>query len=356
MRSRLLFSCAFLLIAFLGINHLLTQSDGSEDSDSPDDEGRGSEPRKALSTRDSRTPSRSKGDEFDQLISRWSVELKNYPSGPEAKALAMESVKTLGISDDLVALIQQVERSQSVTVGQAFARLLRSKYLSLLRPASGEVCQKLVGMNPESNLRNSWIYEAARFCDEEQLAAFMGDPRGAQAAIFGHGDRTVETDPKGSLTTVASELVKGRLTTEASAILKNLAKRVPLDADFAAIENGLPPDSAHVTIRMGRAVLLARWATVDPAGAVNHVMDNPERVDPGSVARMMEPFLAKDLPGAIDWLQEIPPGPHLDAALVSGVDALLIKDPEVARELAAKIENQILREKMLEKAKAHQLE
>lgn len=363
MSWRLLFICSLLLIAFLGINHLRTQSEGSADSGSPSAEERGSKTGRTLSARNSSMPKPSKGDQFDQLVSRWTVEFGIYPNGSNAsgfsaaqQALAMKTVETLGISDDLVALIQHLEGREPAIVGQAFSRLLRSQYLSLLRPASEEVCQKLVGMSPDSHLRNSWIFEAARFCDEEQLAAFMGDPKGAQAAIFGDGDRTVETDPETALTAVAAEVSKGRLTAEASSILRDLAKRVPTDADFAAIESGLPPYSAHVTIQMGRKELLTRWASVDPAAAVNHVMDNPERIDPGSISKMMEPFLSQDLPGAIEWLQDFPPGPYLDAALVAGVDAISHKYPVEARELAAKIENRELREKMLEKANGPRLE
>ncbi|MGJ8644446.1 MAG: hypothetical protein ACSHX9_13640 [Luteolibacter sp.] len=361
MRLRLLYIAGFLLITFLGINYIRSDNNGTADSGSPDSvhgKRRARESRETLTALDSHLGGHSKQREaLDQLIARWKVELGNYPSGSASgfsdaqQALVIESVEMLGISDELVALIEYINGRAPAIVGQAFSRQLMSSYLSLLRPASAEVCQKLVEMSPDSHLRNTWIFEAARYCDEEQLVAFKGDPKGAQAAIFGHADRTIETDPETTLAAVASELAKGRLTAEAPTVLRDLAKRVPIDSDFAAIESSLPPDSAHVTIQMGRRELLTRWASVDPAAAVNHVMANPERIDPGSISRMMEPFLAKDLSGAIEWLQEFPPGHYLDAALVAGVDAILLKYPNEARELAAKIEDRNLRAKMLEKAR-----
>lgn len=294
-----------------------------------------------------------------KLRALWDDEIQAYDKNPvitEAqKALAAESVRLLSCTDQLAELIEYLGAGSKTHYGrEQFVRLIQGNVMGLLNSVSGSAAarQNLVEMCANPNLRQKWAFEAAKHCSDEEAKEFakaLGDPKCAQAVTFGHCLSIAASDPKQALDSTVAELQKGNLTPFWSAddVLRDVAMSIPLTADFAALEASLPPDSTHSAIQRGRAELLARWCSIDPAAAANHVAQNPGRISPESIRIVIGPFFGQDLPGAIAWVQDFPEGEYKDHALTAAVDRIAYRYPKEARELATLIADPTTRENYL---------
>lgn len=155
-------------------------------------------------------------------------------------------------------------------------------------------------------------------------------------------------DPVGSYTSMVEFLKSGGKGARQGQALENVIRAFPEagEFDYEALESMLPtgvrgPDAE--VYRKARRGILVRWATEEPANAVNYIIEHPERVSADLVTDVVRQAIANLNHDGIEWVRDFPEGVYYDRAAVAVVQKLWDSHPEEAREWARSIGDEQLR-------------
>jgi|GEM_PF-3404369 len=195
--------------------------------------------------------------------------------------------------------------------------------------------------------KNATLEGFERFKDEEIDPWPLGD--------FMHGWATSKAldDPEGSFSMLVDFIEEGGKGSKQDQALEDVIRSFPTneEIDFDKLESSLPiggnANSAKAYENARRAILV-EWANKDPADAVNHIIDNSDRIPVQMVTYVVEQAIKDMKFDGIEWVKEFPPGPHYDAAATAVVQTLWGSHPDVAKEWAMSIGDESLRQDQLE--------
>ncbi len=292
------------------------------------------------------------------LKRRW-LEVNDNAHVNEQDALAKESVERLlcGIEmHDLAAFLEENATYGLVKVNQEFVTLFRSGRGAEARALLAEVSLLPVGGGQDSRLEE-WCLISGQNCPREEFAGFLAalqDPRLAQEAALGQSLEVALRDPEAALGTVL-EIQRSEVPSlnQINFLGMLFNDKLPEGTDFAKLESMLPigvpshnPDDWN-PLESGRATLIKIWAGRDPEAACDYVVAHPERCPENLIAEVARAVAENTPAAASSWPARFPPGPRHDLAASAVAYSLRWNELESARELAGKIGDEDLREKVL---------
>jgi hypothetical protein len=207
-----------------------------------------------------------------------------------------------------------------------------------------------------NSLLAAWSKAAGRSCSPETLEELRGGLKGeefAQEALFGYYLARMQTDPEGALLGTLEALKSGvHSRSQEQSICMLFREQLPDDVNFVQLEQLLPKGDGRENespgnrgpLEWGRDELFSKWAERDPAGAANHVMENPERLNANLIGPIVSSYYHKDPTGTAIWVSQFPAGPYYDLAASTAVIHTRSTSPAETEELILKIGDPKLRE------------
>lgn len=215
-----------------------------------------------------------------------------------------------------------------------------------------------------NSLLVAWSKAAGRSCSLETLEELRGglkDEKFGQEALYGYYLERMQTDPEGALRGTLEALKSGvHSPSQGQSICMLFREKLPDDVNFVQLEQLLPKGDGRenessgnwVALEWGRHELFSKWAERDPAGAANHVMANPDRLNAKLIGLIVSSYYYKDPTGTATWVSQFPAGPYYDLAASSAVIHTRSTSPVETEELILKIGDPKLREEALRILKA----
>lgn len=278
----------------------------------------------------------------------------------EVMALAQESAEALLTSVEAVRLLEFMEDSGlSMEAGYVRRRLIAlfdtekaGEMRQLL--ASAVNLSFLYGVDNTQDDLMTWCYEAGKTPDKEQMDIFlaaMDIPTCQQSAQLGYYKELANDDPMGAYKGVLAILQSGTDSLMKNEALKGVVSSFPqgIKLDYQAMESALPPDTSEVSnpYDEARTEIMVRWAEVDPAGAANYIMNNPDRINPRRVKTIVSIVIHSEADG-IEWARNFSEGIYFDYAASAVVNRLARISPDVASEWANRIKDREIRQRELD--------
>ena len=286
-----------------------------------------------------------------ELIIRWKDEIKAFRASgsvnENARALAGDSVNLLLCTDQTVTLLDFLVSQQVESLTWLIENQIK---LHLSSGRSAEFRHSLCELkNPV--YREKWAFEAGKSCPSSDFDTFATtlDEAARQNAQFGHNLELINKDPKAAFSATLEALGKNISSGKVDQILVTMVEALPAKSNFEEIEAVLPADSGKTLDRIDRArsELIRRIAESDPIAAVNYVMAHPERINPSAIGPAVESFVSKNPAAGLELIQNLPIGPHFDAAVNIASIYISLDYPTEARELASQISDPKLRAEAL---------
>ena len=151
---------------------------------------------------------------------------------------------------------------------------------------------------------------------------------------------TPRSESPAAISRTLAELQKNIPSKSRRSCLKSQMEQLPANADFKALESLLPAVDVNKNedpVNVSRSVLFEKWAAADPAGAANHIIENPSRFNPRLSHPIADVVLRNDPAVGWDWAQEFPDGPYFDTAASIAIDYMREFHPDQAKRLAEMI-------------------
>lgn len=312
--------------------------------------------------------------ELERLKARWLEVGGGNDTLPEQRALAKEAAQLLLCSHEMLDLLKFLklhdmgwsEMVTEIEVREVFetSRAAEARQLLTELPETAEITGPRSYKQGGESYRDNWSMAAGKTCPDDEFETFraaLNCKSCAIEALYGHNQRLMASDPQAAFSSSLEAFKSGvpSISGEAGVGLLFDVENCP-KFDFQKFEEQLPPDgprkesllpheseNGFTLIRRG---LFWKWAKIDPAAAANHVMANPDRLDP----RLMEEVVggysqAKESSHIIAWVATFPEGPYFDAAAKSA--ACYARGAPGIDELVGKIQDPKIREEAMERAK-----
>lgn len=297
------------------------------------------------------------------LKRRWLAIGNDNARTSDQDALAKESVELLSCSAETYELSNFLAEHGilygEAVMGQRIEALFRSPRANEARELLAPILQPLQPGKQYAKLEK-WSNHAGKGCPAEEFAEFHASLKNrgcAQEAILGRSLGLMGSDPVAALEMAVPILESDvHSLTKENQLSRLFMTNLPSDTDFKTLESLLPVETPGedrpvnwTSVEEGRQGLMNAWGKVDPAAAVRHVMDHPNRMPPRLLEDIVGAGQFGDSALTLRWVSELPPGPYYDAA-AKGV-AIYFRDyqPEMAREIVLKMTDPKLREEALEK-------
>jgi len=311
--------------------------------------------------------------ELERLKLKWLVVGGGNDKIREQDALASESAEVLMCSREMLDLLKflsshemryaVVKTDYAVEALFGTAKAAEARQLLVELPETAKVREERSYKSVGEPYRDRWSLAAGKTCPEDQFDSFivaLNCRLCAQEALYGRNLTLMRTDPEAAFTSSLEAFASGVPSISGRyGITMLFESELPPDVDFAKFEEQLPADGtlgksdrpfveieAYTEIRQK---LFWYWAKIDPAGAANHVLANPDRLAPRLMEEVVGGYSYRDLDGLIGWVSGFPEGPYFDLAARSA--AVYARGRPGIDELIQRIQDPKLRQQARERAK-----
>lgn len=296
-----------------------------------------------------------------KLKGRWLALKRGADTSLSREALAEESAQLLLCTDEALDLMVFLSTNEMGNERIAFETSIYNLFESSVAVQARDALLQLSDRKAElgCDYRENWSYSAGRGCQAEDFEFFHSKlaqvSEGlAQEALIGRNKSLIKLDPESALKSTLELLNKGIQTQHShQLVLSDLMWDLPPEVDFKKIDELLPavdPNDSTSPVNCCRPKFFEKWAEKDPVMAAEYVMAHPDRFKPEWLAPVAGKVMSQyGMESGVDWIQKFPPGPYLDSVIQGTSAHLYHNHPEVALELAAKIQDEKTRNQVMEK-------
>lgn len=315
-----------------------------------------SSPARAKTYRETGPPS---AEALQILKSRWSSLEENAASARERDLLARESAETLLSSSELFDLISFLEDKGISTGPQG----INSYVIRLFSSSRAADCRDLLISERFPNTAEAigmlerWSWHGGRHCPASEVEGFTEllrerDERLAEKAVFGHAVARAEEDPLGAVSEVLLEVEKGLDSVSSSVgVVDDVLEVIPDDAQFSDLEEMISGAAGVESqkVEQMRSRLFERWASASPDSALDYVRLNRDRLSPTLARHTGLSIFKRGDDAALEWLEGLPDDDISDHVFKGAVEFLMWSDPDRARDIALRINDESLRSRALQR-------
>ena len=313
----------------------------------------------SLDTNSARFPPRDRktAATLEKIKNRWLAIIPQFTGiiSDEERALARESVRELGCSIETIRLLEFLDsncRGASGLINKAVSDLFRSDKAAEAR--NGLSTLPDLRSSDGVRYRDAWGYEAGKGCSLEEftkLSKDLGHSPDTLSALLGYNSEMSKNEPAQAFSSTVTAMLSDRSSSLVFIGIQEQIKNLPDNAPFNQLESMLPAENTEMgkdeAFQHARSELFRKWGQIDPAGASNYVIANPERIGPKAISRIAAQVMLKNALDGFQWVQEFPDGPYFDAAASASIPYMNQEYPKEATELASMISDPKLREESL---------